>query len=52
MEIVMLVLAISAAILVMACGVWVAVVLIATVARAQRTAASAPDRPASEKPHP
>jgi len=36
METVVLVLAVLAAALVMACGVWVAVVLIATVARAKR----------------
>ena len=37
METAVLVLAVLAAVLVMACGVWVAVVLIATVARAKRT---------------
>ncbi len=52
MEIVALMVAILAAVLVMAGGVWVAVVLIATVARAKRPAESAPKSPASERPGP
>jgi hypothetical protein len=52
METAVLVLAILAAVLVMACGVWVAVVLIATVPRAKRAVESGPGNPASGKPRP
>ncbi len=52
METMVLVLAVLAAALVMACGVWVAVVLIPTVARTKRTAESVPENPASERPRP
>ena len=52
METMVLVPAILAAVLVMACGVWVAVVLIATVPRARSAAKSVPRRPVSEKPPP
>ena len=44
--------AILAAGLVMAGGVWVTAVLIAVVARSKRPAESAPDSPASERPRP
>lgn len=49
---VVLILAILAAALVMACGVWVAVVLITTVARVKPTATSAPEDRATEKTGP
>jgi hypothetical protein len=52
METVVLVLAILAAVLVMACGVWVAVVLIAAVARIKPTATPAPKNRATEKTGP
>ncbi len=49
MEIVVLVLALLAAALIMACGVWVAVVLLTAVARVKPTATSAPENRATEK---
>jgi hypothetical protein len=49
METAVLVLAILAAALVMACGMWVAVVLIATVARVKPSATPAPKDRAAEK---
>jgi len=52
METMVLVLAILAAVLVMACSVWVAMVLIATVGRAKSTTKPLPGRPLSEKPRP
>lgn len=52
METLVLVLAVLAAVLVMSCGVWVAIVLMATVARVKRPAGPAADTPAPEKPRP
>ncbi len=52
METVVLVLAVLAPVLVMACGVWVAVVLITTVARAKRSPESAPQGRAAERSTP
>ncbi len=49
---VVLILAILAAALVMACGVWVAIVLIAAIARVKPTATSAPKNRATEKTGP
>ena len=49
---VVLILAILAAALVMACAVWVAVVLIIAVARVKPTATSAPEDQAAEKTGP
>jgi hypothetical protein len=52
METVVLIVAVLAAVLVMACGVWVAVVLIATVARAKRPPESATHGRVAERPNP
>jgi hypothetical protein len=52
METAVLVLAVVAAALVMACGVWVAVVLIATVARAKRPSDSVPHGRVTQRPNP
>jgi hypothetical protein len=52
METVVLVLAVLAAALVMACGVWVAVVLIATVARTKRPSESASQGRAAPRSNP
>jgi hypothetical protein len=48
----MLVLAVLAAALVMACGVWVALVLIATVARPRRSPESVTRGRATQRPNP
>jgi hypothetical protein len=52
MEAVVLVLAVLAAALVMACGVWVALVLIATVARTKRSSESVTRGRAGQRPNP
>jgi hypothetical protein len=52
MEAVVLVLAVLAAALVMACGVWVALVLIATVARTKRSPESVTRGRAGQRPNP
>ena len=52
METVVLVLAVLAAALVMACGVWVALVLITKVARAKRSPGSVTQGPAAQRPNP
>jgi hypothetical protein len=52
MEAVVLVLAVLAAALVMACGVWVALVLIATVARPKRSPDSVTRGHEAQRPNP